>query len=265
MGLWDSYKDRIDAHGGSKHEASRIRELRGITNRLPDNLSYTSIELYPQDYGYNIEDEESASHMVNQNVAIINSDNLDEKTIISMPTEDIRLGSLIHWMDNYWLVVERDANTTVYTRAKLKQCNHLLKWITHKKQIIEQWCVVSDGTKYMSGEQEDRNFVITRPDTRLQLQIARNKYTLAFNRESRFLIDDDDSPHKLAYLLTKPFKKGKTFGNEGVFTLLVQEVTGTEDDNHELGIADYYKYFPKDLPDVGDGSGSGSAGKKVWL
>lgn len=266
MDAWSTYQNRIDAHGGSKRNASLIRETRFIETKLPDSLSYHSVEIYPQEYGFNI--ESNAEHRFTQNVAIINSDNLNEKVIYSMPSEDIELGSLIYWMDNFWLVCERDANTTVYTKGKLLQCNHLLKWISPENELMEQWCVIEDGTKYLTGEYEDRNFVVTRGDSRISMQIARNKHTIAFDREYRFLIDDVDSPHKLAYLLTKPLKRGLTYNSKGTFKFVLQEVTATEDDNHELGIADYYKHFPKsnsadivqDKPDA-----SATEERKVWL
>lgn len=101
------------------------------------------------------------------------------------------------------------------------------------------------NTMDLTGELEDKNFFTTRGDSRISLQVAKNKYTVAFDRESRFLIDDVDTPHKLSYLLTKPLKMGYTYNDEGTFKFVLQEVTATEDDNHELGIADYYKYFPK--------------------
>lgn len=145
--VWDTYTKRLSSHGSTKREATLKRELRFINSKLPDNLSYTTVTVYPSEYGYNITSYDALDHCFLQNVAIINSDNLDEKTIISMPSEDIALGSLIYWMDNYWLVCERDANTTVYTKCKLLQCNHLLKWISDDKEIMEQWCVVEDGTK----------------------------------------------------------------------------------------------------------------------
>lgn len=65
----------------------------------------------------------------------------------------------------------------------------------------------------------------------------------------RFLIDDPETPHKLAYTLSKPLKAGLTYNQDGTFKFVLQEVTATEDDNHELGIADYYKYFPKGKQD----------------
>lgn len=255
MGVWDTYESRIDARGGSKRGAAFRRETRMVGTKLKDTLSYQTVT---------IDD-------VAQDVAVINSDNLNEKTIISLPGEDIGHGGLVHWMDNYWLITERDANTTVYTRAKMIQCNHLLKWVSDDNTIHEQWCIIEDGTKYLTGEYEDRNFVVTRGDSRIALTIARNQFTVKFNREDRFLIDDPESDHKLAYLLTKPLKLGATFNNKGVFKFVLQEVTATDDDNHELGIADYYKHFPKTPVEGGNESAdtddnvSEETGKKVWL
>lgn len=131
MSIWDAYQERIDAHGGTKRGAALKQEIRRINNRLPDNLSYHSVT---------IDD-------VEQNVAIINSDNLNEKSIISMPGEDLACGGLVHWMDNYWLITERDANMTIYTKCKMIQCNHLLKWVSEDGVIHEQWSIVEDGTK----------------------------------------------------------------------------------------------------------------------
>ena len=268
MNPWDIYETRINTHGGSKRNASYIREVRAINRKLPDNLSYQSAIIYPMEYGYNIDTEEIAEHSIEQNVAIINSDNLNEKTIISMPKEDIGIGDLVYWMDTYWLVTERDFNTTLYTKAKLLQCNHLLKWITDDHKIIEQWCVVEDGTKYLTGELEDYDFVTTRGDSRISVQLAKNKFTSILDRENRFLIDDDDSPHKLAYMNTKPFKTGLTYNSTGTFKFVMQEVTGTEYDNHELGIADYYLHFKADgtlLDDTTETIDDTDKRKKVWL
>lgn len=127
----------------------------------------------------------------------------------------------------------------------------------------------SSNTTDLTGEYEDRNFVVTRGDSRISVQLAKNKHTNVLNRENRFLIDDEDSPHKLAYQLTKPFKKGMTYNGEGTFKFVLQEVTATEYDNHELGIADYYHHFDKEVNDeTGSDTGLNSEqedGKKVWI
>ena len=131
MNIWDAYQERINAHGGTKRGAALQREIRRINNRLPDNLSYHTVT---------VDD-------VEQNVAVINSDNLNEKSIISMPGEDLVNGGLVHWMDNYWLITERDANMTVYTKCKMIQCNHLLKWVSEDGGAFRRESVTAaDGT-----------------------------------------------------------------------------------------------------------------------
>ena len=246
----------MEVYGTTPREASLKHEVSILQRRTKDNLSFQTVTID------NIE----------QNVSIINSDNLNEKTIISLPGEDITHGGLVHWMDNYWLVTERDANSTVYTKCKMIQCNYLLKWVSEDDVIHEQWCIIEDGTKYLTGEDEDRQFIVTRGDSRIAMTIARNEYTVKFSRNNRFLIDDPDSEIKLAYILSKPLKLGGTYNNKGVFKFVLQEVTATDDDNKELGIADYYKHFPKEM-EVADGDGvvidtdntSKDTGRAVWL
>lgn len=147
MSVWDKYEDRIAVLGETKREAAKKREESAIVRKIKDNLSYQHVRVFDQAHGYNIDTDEMRRGSYCQDVAIINSDNLNEKYIYSLPGEDIEHGSLIVWMDNYWLVTERDANTTLYTRAKLIQCNYLLKWVSDNDEIIEQWCTVEDGTK----------------------------------------------------------------------------------------------------------------------
>ncbi|MBP5463314.1 MAG: hypothetical protein J6Y20_14505 [Lachnospiraceae bacterium] len=274
MSVWDTYQGRMAVRGETRRETVLKREKRNILSKLPDNLSYQTVTVFDQEHGYNITDEEVAKAAVSKNIAVINSDNLNEKYIFSLPDEDIEHGSLVRWMDNYWLVTERDANMTVYTRAKMIQCNHLLRWVSEDDKICEQWCIIEDGTKYLTGEYEDRYFVVTRGDSRIAMTLARNSETVRLNRKNRFIIDDEESTRPLAYLLTKPLKLGWSFNQQGVFKFVLQEVTTTDDDNLDLRIADYYLHFPKQT-DANPGGESGSPGdegsepdnpgKKVWL
>lgn len=136
-------------------------------------------------------------------------------------------------------------------------------------------CTIILNITDLTGEYEDRNFIVTRGDSRISLTIAKNKDTVKFGRESRFLIDDPDSSEKLAYLLTKPLKVGWVYGDKGVYCFVLQEVVSTDDDNHELCIADYYKHFPKE-PSYKDSNDDVNAtvepdasnrdtGRQVWL
>ena len=119
----------------------------------------------------------------------------------------------------------------------------------------------------MTGEYEDRNFVITRGDSRIAITLARNEHTAKLNRKDRFLVDDEGSGMMLAYTLSKPLKVGNTFGKDGIFKFVLQEVSSTVNDNYELGIADYYLHFPTESEEQNNVEGihETNEGKQVWL
>lgn len=257
MSVWDSYEALAEVRGLTRRDTRLQREKRYLTTKLPDNLSYFTVTI----------------DGVSQEVAIVNSDNLDQKYIYSMPGEDIKHGGMVYWMDCYWLVDEKDANREIYTRAKLLQCNYLLKWVDPDGIIREQWCNVEDGTKYLTGEFEDRNFIVSRGDSRIAITIQRNEFTKRLNRTSRFLVDEAGNGDMMAFTNSKPLKVGRSFYGDdpGVYKFVMQEVNSSEDDNFELGIADYYKYFPhEDEPAVvthvtPSVETNETTGKKVWL
>lgn len=147
MDIWGQYGARMDARGDARRKAHLKRELQSIEHHLPDSLSYTEAVIYQPEYSCNVPEDDSSVHALRMNVAIINSDNLNEKMIMAMPGDEIENGSLVHWMDQYWLVTEQDANNTIYRRSKMLQCNHLLKWVDAEHVIRTQWCVTEDGTK----------------------------------------------------------------------------------------------------------------------
>lgn len=255
MSNWDQYRSRIMQKGGSARNAVLLREQKFLNNKLPSHLSYHS----------------AVVDRIDRDVAIINSDNYNIKTIISMPGEDLPLGGLVDWMDEHWLIIERDANNEVYTRAKMQQCNYLLRWVSDDGVIQERWSIIEDGTKYLTGEYGDNDFVLNRGDTRLALTVAKDAQTICLDRENRFLIDDYDSENVLAYRLTKPFKLGGTFNGVGVLRFVLQECNTEDTDNFELHIANYYKYFPRES-DIADPDNKPIEpekkqpnGKKVWI
>lgn len=254
MGAWDNYESRASIHGETRRSAELIKESRRLLKKTRESLSYFNVLV----------------DGVERQVCIIDSDNLNEKKMLSMPGEDFDCGGLVEWADNHWLIEEKDAHNELYTRVKLLQCNYLLKWVDEENVIHEQYCVIEDGTKYLTGELEDRQFIVSRGDARIALHIGKNEDTAKFNRESRFIVDDLISGTKLAFLLTKPLKIGHTYNDKGVYLFVLQEVVTTDNDNLELNIADYYKHFPKedtvpDFDDPVDTSHTTPSGKEIWI
>lgn len=253
MSVWDSYRSRINAHGGNKREAALQREHRFLMDKIPGSLSYHKAIIDGKQ----------------RELAIIDSDNLDIKTLCSMPGEDLPHGGIVEWMDNHWLIIQRDANNELYTKAKMRQCNYLLRWVADDNSIIERWCIIEDGTKYLTGEYSDNDFIITRGDSRIAMIIAKDNYTIRLNRDDRFLIDDYASPNVIAYRLTKPFKLGGSYDSRGILSFVLQECNTEDTDNFELHIANYYDHFPREKDDCHieepTEDDNEQDGKKVWI
>lgn len=229
MDPWSTYRNRTAVDGSGIREDSLAREKRFLSSRMKNSLSFHKAYIDGE----------------NRSVAIINSDNLNVKTICSLPGEELPHGGLVLWMEQHWLITDKDYNTELYTKAKMKQCNYYLRWIAPDGNVVGRWCIVEDGTKYLTGEYGDRNFVAERGDSRVAVTMARDEYTALLGRENRFLIDDPSSKNVLAYQLTKPFKLGNVYGKNGVVSFVLTECNTEDTDNLEERIANYYRYFPK--------------------
>lgn len=254
MSVFDEYRSRINAKGSTERNAMLNRESRFITNKLQKSLSYHQLSI----------------NGTSTNAAVINTDNMDTKILCSVPGADLPHGGIVEWMNNRWLITERDANNEIYTKCKMRQCNYLLKWVDSTGSICERWCVIEDGTKYMTGEYGDNDYVITKGDSRVAMIIQRDEKTVCFNRENRFLIDDYSSPSVLAYRLSKPFKLSGSYNNAGVLCFVLQECNTEDNDNIELHIANYYDYFPRTSQEDGSTPNEGtepqeSGNTRRWL
>ena len=98
----------------------------------------------------------------------------------------------------------------------------------------------------LTGEYSDAFYVATRGDARISVTLPKDNETLALGRDASFIIDDYNAPNPLAYRLSKPFKLGGSFDENGVVIFVMTECNTELDDNIELHIADYYKYFPRE-------------------
>ena len=123
----------------------------------------------------------------------------------------------------------------------------------------------------LTGDYSDRDFVVTRGDSRIALTLPKDAETILLERENRFIIDDYDAPEPLAYRLSKPFKLGGTFNGDGVLRFVLTECNTEDTDNIELHIPNYYKYFPRkkvvegDISEVVPVVPESPHGKETWL
>lgn len=255
MSVWDRYSSRVQVHGKTQRGAALRQDRRWLNSYMAAS---------PSSHRIVIDNEETEA-------VILDSDNLNIKTICMYPGEPLKNGSLVLWNDQSWLVTELDANNELYFRGVMQQCNYLLRWINADGKIIERWSIVEDGTKYLTGDYSDKDFVVTRGDSRISLTLPKDEETIRLERENRFIIDDYDATQPLAYKLTKPFKLGGTFNGEGVLRFVLTECNTEDTDNLQLHIPNYYKYFPRkelvdgDISEVVPVIPDPPHGKESWL
>ena len=131
MSVWAEYNSRLATYGNTVRDVQLNRTRQYIDNKMRQHMSFHHAV---------IDDED-------RDVVIINSDNLEQKTIIALPGEKIYAGSLVDWMGNKWLIESTDANDEVYCKGIMLQCNYLVRWVAADNSIQERWCIISDGTK----------------------------------------------------------------------------------------------------------------------
>lgn len=227
MGGWGTYVQRMQNSGLTRREKNVQRTRDTITRKIMAN---------------------PASHMVTidgneQLVTIIHKQDLSQKRICALPGETLKHGGIVEFADNRWMITELDADNEVYHRGLMERCNYQLRWLNAEGRIIEKWCIVEDGTKYLIGEKV--NQFLTVGDARIAVTIAKDEDTIYLNRGMRFLIDDVDTGHPLAYQITKPNRLFNSYNGEGVFRFILTEVNLTDADNVELRIADYANWKPQ--------------------
>lgn len=227
MSAWDTYKARLENSGNTKRKRALKHTQAYISYKITDSLSCHDVLI----------------NGVEQTVTILNnSESMALKKICALPGEKLTHGGIVDFANSKWLITEIDANTEVYSSGMMQRCNYLLKWLDKDGKVIEKWCIVEDGTKYLIGEKTEDMMAIG--DARIAITIGKDKDTIQLGRGKRFLVDDLDAEAPLAYQITKPNKLFNIYNNEGVFRFILNEVNMTDDDNVELRIADYYNWKP---------------------
>lgn len=227
MGAWDTYKARMEVNGTTRRDRALKHTQGYISNKLLNSLSCHSVLI----------------NGVQQTVSIINQkESMTIKRICALPNEPLEHGGVVDFADSKWLITEIDANDEVYASGIMRRCNYLLKWLNREGKVIEKWCVVEDGTKYLIGEKAEDMMSIG--DARIAITISKDDDTIELRRGMRFLVDDMDSSAVLAYQITKPNKLFNIYDGKGVFRFILNEVNLTDDDNVEQRIADFYNWKP---------------------
>lgn len=227
MDTWELYHGIRLAGGADKREMQSILLKESITRRLLDSPSGKLVLINGEE----------------QVVSISHTEAMDTKKIFALPGEHLYHGGIVDFADGKWLITEIDPDNEIYERGLMTQCNHLLKWINDDGKIIEKWCIVEDGTKYLIGEKRTQDYSIG--EARIAVTIGKDEDTVLLSRGKRFLIDDEDTPVPTAYEITKANRLYSNYNGHGVFRFILTETPIQDADHIKLRIADYSNWEPK--------------------
>lgn len=226
MSALSQYHARMSSAGETRRDARIHRTQDTIIRRIFSSPSSHSVLINGHE----------------QTIAVRHQSEMHIKRICALPGEHLVHGGLVEFADNVWLITEVDVDNEVYERGLMQRCNHKLKWINRRGDLIEKWCIVEDGTKYLIGEKV--NQLMSIGDARIAVTIGKDEDTDELDRGMRFLIDDPDSPHPLAYQITKPNRFFNLYNGKGIYRYILNEVNLTADDDTELRIADFLNWKP---------------------
>lgn len=149
----------------------------------------------------------------------------EDRKIITDMTSTIHRGSEIVLENENYLVVTDIDNDQIKKYAKIRKCNHELKWLDESGIKQNFYCVISN--KMSTGEEQDRYMSLAEGQNIITL--PKNEHTEKINLDKRFIFN------KSAWKVIDYNEK-----KIGLIELSVQKDSFTENDNRELEIADYY-------------------------
>ncbi len=186
-----------------------------------------------------------------QDILLLKSDDFYTKKIISLPGEKLYPGSVITMYDqdneeSKWLTTQVDFDDTLYMSAYAERCNHVLKWRNANNELVERDCIVSDGTKYMSGEQYKST--MSTGNSRMVLMIPHDTETVNLGRGIRFLLDNSSNA-PLCFEITKPNRIANVYNGHGIYKYILSECARASEDvddyiNKITGDYDYSNVVP---------------------
>lgn len=183
----------------------------------------------------------------------LNENKSDKKIHVPMGSA-LTTGSYVIYNSETWLTISRvNIVSNAYKSAQIIKCNYNLKFLSSTLQPISRYCLV---TRTRSGTDVNGNPVqIELGDGRCEIVISYDSETALLDRTypdggNQRLLIDFGSTTPICYQIVNADRVTKP----GLVTLDLKECQLSEDDNVELGIANYDRYMaiPSDvIPETG--------------
>lgn len=151
-----------------------------------------------------------------------------------------------------YMVMTTPSSDGVYSSfCKIRRVNSNLKFITEDGVIHNEPCILTDQTLYTDGVYQDsmakysddkRGMAIRYTEATSKLKLNQR---LMFNNSTVYYVAKIDD-------YTLQYNYGSRNIRKGIMLCVLARADGIElgRDNYEIGVADYYNYFPKDTPET---------------
>jgi len=156
----------------------------------------------------------------------LNEGKYDKK--IHMPIETVvDTGSIVEWEGNKWIIISNIDNLQAYKTASMIKSNNTLKFYDKNSILYEIPCIVGKGNLSL-----EENKFLSIPADEYVVAIPNTVDTLNIDENTRFILSGS------AYSVVGI----DNISNIGLLNIRVKEGQIVEDDNIDLGIANYYSH-----------------------
>lgn len=231
-----------------KHDVSyyrTIQKMNGVHSKKEAGVRSFQHGVY-RDFNKALNWEEALVNGQEQQLQIVDSSEMGYKNVKARPGEVLRLGDLVNWKGQYWLVTKLDATELINYAGSMQQCNTLLRWQTDAFTVKTAFGVAESISRYGTGIANAT--LLDTADFTVTVKLQYNDDTKRLRRERRFLLGAygaDERP--LSFKTTRVNPVTNTYEYEsdseqhasGIVELTLAEDELQESDNLELGLANY--------------------------
>ena len=204
---WTSYQNRLNRSGATQKDRLIYNAQRVIEDQFTNSPSYHSVTV----------------NGITQDVQIIKDSN--KKRLLCKPGDTIGMGNLVVWDSVNWLCVDTDTDG-LYQRGVIQKCDGYLKYLDSAGELVEVPCVIND--RILMNVEENRYYLL--PENQLWVIVGDDDESSAISVDQRFLLGSNAYKVVAVDNITRP----------GIITFKMHTDSITQNDNKNLGIADYY-------------------------
>lgn len=171
-----------------------------------------------------------------------NKDLSDDKYVILPKETKAGIGSYIDWRENQWLVfTEEEKTISTHQQMKVKIVNWNIKWLDDNGKVVNggkgYGAYVQNQTLYTLGVSFTGN-QISVVNGKMMMYVQNNSETRNIKIGKRVFIGN--SIYKILF--------ADIVSRQGLINLLMEQDTISDNDNVELGVADYYNSVEPEKP-----------------